>query len=83
MVAEVVPHPKLNTHQQGVVAREFAMARERKEWIWRVTLRLCLVGYFARRYRLDATPPVPPQSHWVILRNRMALKRYFLSEVTE
>jgi predicted DNA-binding transcriptional regulator YafY len=76
--AEVVPHPKLNAHQQRVVAREFGMKRERSGWVWTCSLRQCLVGYFARRYRLDAKPPVSPQSHWVVLRNRSALKPFFL-----
>jgi hypothetical protein len=77
-IAEVVPNPKLNAHQQRVVAREFGMKRERYGLCWPVKLRQCLVGYFARRYKLDAKPPLSPQSHWVILRNRNDLKPYFL-----
>lgn len=79
--AEVVPHPKLNAHQQHVVALEFAMKRTREGWLWSVPLRQSLVGYFARRYQLDAKLPVSASSHFIVLRNRAALKAYFLPEV--
>lgn len=77
--AEIIPHPKLNAHQQRVVAREFPMKRERAGLVWSIRLRQAVVGYFARRYKLDAKPPVDPQSHWVVLRNRAELKPFFLS----
>lgn len=77
---DVIPHPKLNAHQQRVVAREFSMKRDRAGWVWTLQLRECLVGYFARRYRLDDKPPVSPQSHWLVLKDRAALKPYFLPE---
>lgn len=77
--AEIIPHPKLNAHQQRVVAREFAMKRERAGWVWSIRLRQAVVGYFARRYRLDANAAADPQSHWVVLRNRAELKPFFLS----
>lgn len=75
---EVVPHPKLNAHQQRVVAREFPMKRDRIGWVWSLSVRQCLIGYFARRYRLDAKLPVSPLSHWIVLRNRATLKPFFL-----
>lgn len=78
LTAHVVPHPKLNTHQQSVVAREFGMKRVGKHWLWSVELRQCLVGHFARRYGLDAKGPVASSSHWVVLRNPAELKPYFL-----
>jgi len=81
--AEVVPHPKLNAHQQRVVAREFAMKRDRAGWVWVVPIRRCLVGYFARRYRLDAKLPVSHRANFVVLRNRAVLKPYFLPEAVE
>lgn len=77
--AEVVPHPKFNEHQRAIAVREFGMKRERGgSWVWKAKLRSCLVGYFARRYRLDDKPPVSPRSHWVVLRNREALQPFFL-----
>lgn len=76
--AEVIPHRKLNAHQQRVVAREFGMKRDREGWVWRAKLRRCLVGYFSRRYRLDEPLPVSPSSHWIVLRNRGELKPLFL-----
>ncbi|ODS64547.1 MAG: hypothetical protein ABS41_02315 [Arenimonas sp. SCN 70-307] len=78
VTAHVVLHPKLNAHQQAVVAREFGMKRTGKQWVWSVELRQCLAGHFFRRYGLDAKPPVPPSSHWVVLRNRAELRPYFL-----
>lgn len=78
VTAHVVPHPKLNAHQQSVVAREFGMKRAGKQWVWSVELRQCLVGHFARRYGLDARPPVSSTSHWVVLRNPAGLRPYFL-----
>jgi hypothetical protein len=83
IVAHVVPHPKLNAHQQGVVAREFGMRRSGKGWLWSVELRQCLVGHFARRYRLDTKGAVSPESHWVVLRNPAELKPYFLPDGRE
>jgi len=81
--AEVIPNPKLNAHQQRVVAREFSMKRDRTGWLWSLSLRQALVGYFARRYKLDAKLPADPSSHWIVLRNRAELKSFFLSEASE
>lgn len=78
VTAHVVPHPKLNAHQQSVVAREFGMKRVGKQWVWSVELRQCLAGHFARRYGLDAKLPVASNSHWVVLRNPAELRPYFL-----
>lgn len=78
MTAEVTPHPKLNAHQQAVVAREFGMRREGKSWVWAVPLRQCLIGPFARRYGLDGPPTAKSATrHWVILRNYAELKPHF------
>lgn len=80
---DVIPHPKLNAHQQRVVAGEFAMKRERGGWVWTVPVRRCLIGYFARRYRLDAKLPMSPQAHFVVLKNRAALKAFLLPDAGE
>lgn len=77
--ADVIPHPKLNAHQQRVVAHEFAMKRERTGWVWSLELRQALVGYFAHRYGLDAKYPPNPDSQWIVLRNRKELKPFFLT----
>lgn len=50
---EIVPNPGLSEGQQNVLAREYGMELSEKGWMWRVTLRRCLVPYFLYRYRLD------------------------------
>jgi hypothetical protein len=84
VVAEVIPHPKLNPHQQVVVAREFGMQREGDTWLWSVSLRQCLVGPFARRYGLDTAPTAKTAaSQWVVLRNYAQLKAHFWPESSD
>jgi predicted DNA-binding transcriptional regulator YafY len=83
ITVHVVPHPKLNPHQQTVVAREFGMKRSGKTWLWSVELRQCLVGHFLRRYRLDTKGLAYAESHWVVLRNPGELKPYLLPEGKE
>jgi len=74
---EVVPHPALNPHQQKVIAREYGMRSIKGGLVWPVRLRRCLVGYFVRRYGLDAVAPKPPE-HAIVLRNAKALRPWFL-----
>lgn len=83
VTAHVIPNPQLNAHQQSVVAREFGMTLTGKKWLWSVELRQCLVGHFARRYRLDTKGLAAPESHWVVLRNPAELKPYFLPDGKE
>lgn len=83
VIAHVVPHPQLNPHQQAVVAREYGMVRNGKGWLWSVSLRQCLVGFFARRYRLDIKGKSAPEANWIVLRNPAELKPYFLPDSRE
>jgi hypothetical protein len=75
----IVPHPALNAHQRGVVAREFGMREVDGVMAWTVTLRNALIGYFARRYGLDATNPAPPQ-HRIVLSDGESARRWFLPD---
>lgn len=75
---EVVPNPRLNAHQKSIVAHEFGMAADGQTFVWTVELRRCLVAYFAQRYALDAPPPLDPVKHRIVLRNRQAVKAYFM-----
>lgn len=77
VTAEVIPNPGLNAHQKSVIAREFGMERFDGGWRWSVELRQCLVGHFARRYRLDDAD-ISPEASWLALNNRVELQRFFL-----
>ncbi|MCL1860135.1 MAG: WYL domain-containing protein [Proteobacteria bacterium] len=50
---EIMPNPRLNPHQQGIVAKEYGMKKNPDGWVWSENIRRCLVGYFAVHYRLD------------------------------
>jgi hypothetical protein len=62
----VVPNPSLNAHQQRLVARDFGMRKTKRGWAWSVTLRDCLVPYFAQRYGLIDEPPLDPKKHRIV-----------------
>ncbi len=62
----VAPNPLLNLHQQQLVARDFGMRKRNDSWRWSVTLRNCLVPYFARRYGLVSPPPLEPKQHRIV-----------------
>jgi hypothetical protein len=53
ILVEVIPNPKLNDHQQSIVAKEYSMAMNDGQWGWSENVRKCLVGYFATHNRLD------------------------------
>jgi predicted DNA-binding transcriptional regulator YafY len=53
VVVDVTPVAKLNNAQRAVIAKEYGMKLINKKWVWRITLRRCLVPYFIRQYRLD------------------------------
>jgi len=74
----VVPHPDLNAHQRRLVARDFGMTEGAGGLAWDVTLRRCLVGYFAQQYDLDrkAAPGVKPR---ILLANEADVRQWFLS----
>ncbi|MDE2428076.1 MAG: WYL domain-containing protein [Burkholderiales bacterium] len=50
---DVIPKPTLTANQAAVVAREFGMVKEGNKWIWRASMRECMVGYFIVHHRLD------------------------------
>ncbi|NDU92474.1 MAG: WYL domain-containing protein [Ferrovum sp.] len=50
---EVVPKKSLTATQAEVVAQEFGMTQRNDQWIWEVSMRECLAGYFIYLYRLD------------------------------
>jgi len=53
VVVDVKPVDRLNSAQRAVIAKEYGMKLIDKKWIWRVTLRRCLIPYFLRQHRLD------------------------------
>lgn len=49
---DVVPHPRLTSTQQAVVARDYGMAPHGRGWRWSVVLRHPLVPYFLEHHQL-------------------------------
>lgn len=50
---QIVPTPTMSESQQQAVIREFGMRRLGDTWVWKVTMRQCLIGYFLHQHRLD------------------------------
>lgn len=78
--ADVIPHPKLTEHQQRVVAKDFGMRKIDGDYVWRVSLRQCMVGYFVAKYGFDDRLPARPLKHTIVLRNWEDLRPYFFPD---
>lgn len=76
VTVEVIPNPALTRHQQSIIAQEYGMQKSSEQWIWRVELRQCLVGYFVSEHRLD-TQPEDPLRVRLALRNRAEVEKHF------
>lgn len=75
-LVRVVPNPKLNAHQQQLVARDFGMEQSKAGPSWTLELRHCLIGYFAAKYGLDREEGPPRQR--IVLENRAQVSKWFL-----
>jgi hypothetical protein len=76
VLVEVVPNPKLNKHQQDIVALEYGMAKGAHGRSWSEDIRRCLVGYFAVHYRLDLQEGDDPLHSPLVIRNLTQVKPY-------
>lgn len=74
----VVAHPELNSHQQLIVSREYGMTKDGTDYVWKVKIRRCLIGYFAAKYGLDSPHPLDPLRQRIVMKNRSELSRYFI-----
>jgi predicted DNA-binding transcriptional regulator YafY len=72
----VVPNPKLNPHQQRLVARDFGMTQTPDGPIWKVELRHCLIGYFAAKYGLDRGGTSTQQR--IVLRDLTSFRQWLM-----
>lgn len=79
VLVEVIPNPKLNAHQQRVVAKEYGMKEHGGLWLWSESIRQCLVGYFAVHYRLDLQELAEPRQKPLVFRNAAAVAPYLFS----
>ncbi len=50
---EVIPNSELSTSQQRVIAKEYGMKKSKGDFVWKVTLKRCLIPYFLHQHRLD------------------------------
>ncbi len=72
---EVRPNSTFTSSQADVIAKEFGMNQNGRQWIWEVRLRNCLAGYFIYHYRLDL--PDDPQ-RLIELCEKGVIERYRL-----
>jgi predicted DNA-binding transcriptional regulator YafY len=82
VLIEVIPNPKLNTHQQGIVAKEYGMTENEHGWVWSEQIRRCLVGYFAVHYRLDLQPKGDPQFTPLVFKDYAAVRPHLFEGST-
>lgn len=82
VLIEVIPNPKLNKHQQGIVAKEYGMTKSRDGWVWSEKIRRCLVGYFAVHYRLDLQENEDPQHTPLVFKDHAKVKPYLFGAST-
>lgn len=78
---KVVPNPKLNAHQQQLVARDFGMSKATDGPAWVVKLRQCLVGYFVVKYGLD--PDRAAAKRRIVLADPDSLRAWLLPNDNE
>lgn len=71
VTVDVVPNPNFTAAQQDAIAREYGMAPKRPR-VWHATMRACMVGYFLRFHRLDASG----KKERIALRDATLVKRY-------
>ncbi len=75
-ILRVIPNPKLNAHQQQLVARDFGMLPSSSGPAWTVELRRCLIGYFAAKYGLDRDEA--PLRQRIILDNADTVRQWLM-----
>ncbi len=73
MNVDVVPTGKLTAEQHSIVAKEYGMKKIDGRWVWRVTLKRCLIPYFLRWLRLDLAEE---ESYPIALADRRRLQDY-------
>lgn len=83
VLIEVIPNPKLNKHQQGIVAKEHGMIKNRYGWVWSEKIRRCLVGYFAVHYRLDLLERDDPQHTPLVFKDHTKMQPYLFGTNTK
>jgi predicted DNA-binding transcriptional regulator YafY len=72
----VEPDSRLSPTQQLVVARDYGMTKHRSGWVWKETLRQCMIGYFVALHWLDVDLKRPRRTR-LALRNRDQVERFF------
>lgn len=80
-VLRVIPNPKLNAHQQQLVARDFGMQPSASGPAWTVELRHCLIGYFAAKYGLDRDEA--PLRQRIILDDVESVRQWFMPTASD
>ena len=76
VLIEVIANPRLNPHQQEIVAREYGMTKGPSEKVWSENIRKCMVGYFAVHYRLDLEENENPLHTPLVLKDLPRVKPF-------
>jgi len=76
----VEPDSRLSPTQQLIVARDYGMTKDRSGWVWKETLRQCMIGYFVALHWLDVDLKRPRRTR-LVLRNSGQLERFFFRAV--
>lgn len=82
VLVEVIPNPKLNEYQQGILAKEYGMTNKSCGWVWSEKIRRCLVGYFAVHFRLDLLENKDAQHTPLVFKDRDTMKQYLFGAST-
>jgi len=75
----IIPNPNASESQQSVIASEYGMKKKAGELKWEVSLKRCLIPYFARHTRLDESGK-SVRKNPIVLKNRTEIEPYFFSD---
>lgn len=72
---EVIPSPTLSKEQTQVIASEYGMEKLGERYVWRATMKRCMVPYFLYWLRLDKNAP---KATYICLANQALAERFKL-----
>lgn len=78
----LIPDPRLSAIQQNIVALDYGMVRESYGWVWKETVRQCMVRYFVAHHWPDMNIDQPSR-RCLSLRNREEVEPFVFRSVLE